>query len=67
MTLGSEEAFIVSMSPDQSVRFEIEAFSRPGDPLVKLSGPIGRAMQKGGTAGYLRSLQRFVDAEAIGD
>ena len=62
-----EEAFIVSMSPDQNVRFEIEAFSRPGDPFVKLSGPIGRAMQKGGTAGYLRSLQRFVDAEAIGD
>jgi len=62
-----EEAFIVSMSPDQSVRFEIEAFSRPGEPLVRLSGPIGRAMQKGGTAGYLRSLQRFVDEQAIGD
>jgi uncharacterized protein (UPF0548 family) len=62
-----EEAFIVSLAPDQSVRFEIEAFSRPGDPLVKLSGPIGRAMQKGGTAGYLRSLQRFVDAEAVSD
>ena len=62
-----EEAFIVSMAADQSVRFEIEAFSRPGDPLVKLSGPIGRAMQKGATAGYFRSLQRYVDAGAVGD
>jgi uncharacterized protein (UPF0548 family) len=61
-----EEAFVVSMAPDQTVRFEINAFSRPGDPLVRLSGPIARAMQKGGTAGYLRALQRFVDEEATG-
>lgn len=58
-----EEAFIVSIAPDQAVRFEIEAFSRPGDPLVRLSGPIGRAIQKGGTAGYLRALKWFVDEE----
>ncbi len=57
-----EEAFVVSMSADQTVRFEIEAFSRPGDPLVRLSGPIGRVIQKGGTGGYLRSLKRFVEA-----
>ena len=56
-----EEAFIVSMAPDHTVRFEIKAFSRPGDPLVRLSGPIGRSIQKGGTAGYLRALKRFVD------
>jgi uncharacterized protein (UPF0548 family) len=56
-----EEAFSVSISPDQTVRFEIEAFSRPGDPLVRLSGPIGRGMQRGGTGGYLRALKRFVD------
>lgn len=58
-----EEAFIVSMAPDQTVRFEIEAFSRPGDPLVRLSGPIGRGIQKCGTAGYLRALKRFVDED----
>jgi uncharacterized protein (UPF0548 family) len=58
-----EEAFIVSMSPDQTVRFEIEAFSRSGDPLVRLSGPIGRGIQKGGTGGYLRALKRFVDED----
>jgi uncharacterized protein (UPF0548 family) len=59
-----EEAFVVSMSPDQTVRFEINAFSRPGDPLVRLAGPIGRAIQKSGTGGYLRALKRFVDEDA---
>jgi uncharacterized protein (UPF0548 family) len=59
-----EEAFVVSMSPDQTVRFEIEAFSRPGDPVVRLSGPIGRSIQKVGTGGYLRALKRFVDEDA---
>ncbi len=58
-----EESFAVSMSADQTVRFEIEAFSRPGDPFVRLSGPIGRGMQRGGTGSYLRALQRFVDED----
>ena len=56
-----EEAFVVSISPDETVRFEIVAFSRPGDLLVRLSGPIGRSVQKGGTNAYLRALRRFVD------
>ncbi len=57
-----EEAFVITISPDQTVVFEIEAFSRPAELLVRLSGPIGRGMQKGGTGGYLRALKRFVDA-----
>jgi hypothetical protein len=59
-----EEAFVVWVSPDETVRFEIEAFSRPGDPLVRLSGPIGRGIQKGRIAGYLRALKHFVDEDA---
>jgi len=55
-----EEAFIVSISPDESVQFEIIAFSRPGDVIVRLSGPIGRALQMGGTNAYLRALRRYV-------
>ena len=58
-----EEAFVVSMSPDESVRFEILAFSRPADTIVRLSGPIGRGFQKGGTNGYLRALRRYVDQD----
>lgn len=59
-----EESFVVSMSSDQTVHFEIEAFSRPGDPLVRLSGPIGRGIQRGSTGGYLRALKRFVEETA---
>jgi uncharacterized protein (UPF0548 family) len=55
-----EEAFVVSMSLDENVRFEVVAFSRPADLLVRLSGPIGRSIQKGGTSGYLRALRRYV-------
>jgi uncharacterized protein (UPF0548 family) len=58
-----EEAFVVSISPDETVLFEIVAFSRPGDPLVRLAGPLGRAIQKRGTNGYLRALQEYVTAE----
>jgi uncharacterized protein (UPF0548 family) len=58
-----EEAFVVSISSDESVRFEILAFSRPADPIVRLSGPVGRGFQKGATYGYLRALRRYVDQE----
>jgi uncharacterized protein (UPF0548 family) len=56
-----EEAFIVLLGSDDTVRFEITAFSRPSDPLVRLSGPVGRGIQRWGTNGYLRALQRFVE------
>jgi uncharacterized protein (UPF0548 family) len=55
-----EEAFIVSISPDETVRFEISAFSRPAGLLVRMSGPLGRNLQRVGAKGYLRALQRFV-------
>ena len=56
-----EEAFVVSIAPDETVRFEIEAFSRPGDILVRLAGPVGRGFQQGGTRNYLSALKRFVN------
>lgn len=55
-----EEAFVVSIAPDETVRFEIEAFSRPGDLLVRMAGPVGRGFQQGGTRNYLSALKRFV-------
>jgi uncharacterized protein (UPF0548 family) len=61
-----EEAFVVSISPDETVRFNIVAFSRPGDPLVRLSGPLGRGIQKVGTNGYLRALRKFVHRQDQG-
>ncbi len=56
-----EESFAVSMSSDGTVHFEIEAISRPGDALVRLSGPFGRGMQRGATAAYVRALKRYVE------
>lgn len=58
-----EEAFVVSIAPDETVRFEVEAFSRPGDILVRLAGPVGRGFQQGGTRNYLSALKRFVTSK----
>ena len=62
-----EEAFEVTMAADETVRFTITAFSRPGDPLVRLSGPLGRRVQVLATKAYLRALARFVDGTASGN
>lgn len=55
-----EEAFEISIAANGTVRFEVTAFSRPGDATVRLLGPIGRAAQRAGTNAYLRALRRFV-------
>ena len=56
-----EEAFVVSITEDGTVVFEVTAFSRPTDFLLRLSGPFGRALQQHGSLGYLRAVRRFVD------
>lgn len=52
-----EEAFIVSHDEDDSVFFDITAFSRPGSRLVRMSGPGGRAVQRIATRKYIRALK----------
>lgn len=56
-----EESFVVSIATEGMVKFTIAAFSRPGERITRLAGPVGRAMQKAGTNGYLKALQRFVN------
>jgi uncharacterized protein (UPF0548 family) len=41
-----EERFLVEWLPDDSVWYDILAFSRPQHPLVKLSSPLARRLQK---------------------
>ena len=41
-----EERFLVEWLPDNSVWYDILAFSRPQHPLVKLSAPLARQLQK---------------------
>jgi len=56
-----EEAFLLKWTDDDTVRFEVSAFPRPADRLVRLAGPIGRRIQQNGTNGYLTALQKFVN------
>lgn len=56
-----EEAFVLRWAGDDTVRFEVQAFSRPADRLVRLAGPVGRRIQRKGTTGYLNALQKFVN------
>jgi uncharacterized protein (UPF0548 family) len=41
-----EERFLVEWLPDDSVWYDIFAFSRPQHPLVKLSAPLARRLQR---------------------
>ena len=55
-----EESFVVSIDDDE-VTFTITAFSRAGNRIVEFAGPIGRAMQRVGTRGYVKALKGAVD------
>lgn len=41
-----EERFLIEWLPDDSVWYDILAFSRPQHPLVRLSRPLARRLQK---------------------
>jgi uncharacterized protein (UPF0548 family) len=41
-----EERFLIEWLPDDSVWYDIHAFSRPRHPLIKLSAPLARLLQK---------------------
>jgi uncharacterized protein (UPF0548 family) len=41
-----EERFLIEWQPDDSVWYDILAFSRPRHPLVRLSFPMARMLQK---------------------
>ena len=51
-----EESFTIRKGTEGNVIFEIVAFSRPSDPLVRMAGPLSRLIQRRATAGYLGGL-----------
>lgn len=57
-----EEIFLVRRL-DGGLEFEVRSFSRPNSPLVWVSGPIGRFLQRTMTKRYLDALVR----ETTGD
>jgi uncharacterized protein (UPF0548 family) len=56
-----EEAFIPTCAGDGTVRFSVQAFSRPADRLARLATPLARRLQQAGSARYLMALQKYVD------
>ena len=55
-----EEASVVTQDEDDSVWFEIKAFSRPAALLVRWAGPVGRAIQSVATTRYERAVANVV-------
>ena len=55
---AGEENFTVSHRPDDSVWYEIEAFSRPRHWLAKLGYPLTRMLQKRFARDSMRRMQR---------
>ena len=55
-----EESFRVVRGHDDTIRFEVVAFTRPADPLARLGSPITRLMQKRITRGYLEGVRSYV-------
>lgn len=51
-----EELFVVELSPDDTVRLRITAFSKPGSLLSRAAGPAGRLVQRWVTRRYGRAL-----------
>jgi uncharacterized protein (UPF0548 family) len=55
---SGEEAFVVEHHEDDTVSFEITAFSKPSMITARIAGPAGRLFQSQVTRRYLRSLRR---------
>lgn len=56
-----EESFVASINGNDEGAFRITAFSRPGEWLTRLAGPIGRVVQRAGTNGYVKALEGYLE------
>jgi uncharacterized protein (UPF0548 family) len=61
---SGEEAFMITMDPDERVRFALTAFSKPGTRLAQGAGPLGRAMQSRITERYLEAMINYTRPES---
>lgn len=57
-----EERFIVERDGGGSAFFEVRAFSKPADLIVKAAGPAARLLQDQMTYRYGRAMQKWVTA-----
>jgi uncharacterized protein (UPF0548 family) len=61
-----EENFALNLR-NGATYFTITAFSRPVDPLARLAGPVGRAVQRSVTRRYVKALRRYVATESANE
>lgn len=60
-----EEAFTVERRAEGTF-FSVRAFSQPAEPLVRLSGPLGRVAQQVATRRYIAAMARYTAGAASG-
>lgn len=58
-----EERFTIEFNADESVWYDILAFSKPRHPLVRMSFPLGRMLQKRFARESLQRMAREVNSE----
>ena len=58
-----EERFMIEWLADDSVWYDILAFSRPRHPLVRLSSPLARMLQKRFARESLLRMKAVVDTD----
>lgn len=56
---SGEEAFIVDIDNADEVWFTVRAFTRPGSLLARISGPLGRGMQRLMAQRYISAMRRL--------
>ncbi|WP_345628804.1 DUF1990 family protein [Rugosimonospora acidiphila] len=57
-----EEGFLVSLAPDETVWFEVRAFSRPDRWFVRAAGPLGALVQDRANDKYRSAIHRLANA-----
>ncbi|WP_434617174.1 DUF1990 family protein [Arthrobacter sp. A5] len=59
---SGEEAFVVRLDEDGSVRFDVLAFSRPADLIFRLAAPVAAVSQRLVTRRYLQAARHIASA-----
>jgi uncharacterized protein (UPF0548 family) len=59
-----EESFVLNLR-NGATYLTISAFSKAVDPLARLGGPVGRAVQRSVSRRYITALRRYVETESV--
>ena len=62
---SGEERFTVEWRPDDTVLYDLFAFSRPANAMVKLGRPFARHLQRRFAADSMAAMKRFVHKDNV--